>query len=123
MLRGEGEAPALTSAGAVRPTAADADEPGAAGTEDRTAPARAGRGAGDPGVYDRALFEALRGLRRTIAEERGVPPYLVFSDASLREMARLQPRTREAMLAVKGVGEWKCATFGERFLALIREQA
>jgi ATP-dependent DNA helicase RecQ len=121
VLRGEGQAPALTSAGAVRATAADADEPPAAGPV--AAAAAAARPAGDPGVYDRVLFEALRGLRRTIAEERGVPPYLVFSDASLRDMARLQPRTREAMLEVKGVGEWKYATFGERFLALIREQA
>ena len=62
-------------------------------------------------------------LFRSIAEERGVPPYLVFSDASLRDMARLKPRTREAMLEVKGVGEWKSETFGERFLAVIRQQA
>jgi len=120
VLRGEGEAPALSSAGAVRATAADADEPVAAGAEARTAPDRS---AGDPGAYDRVLFEALRGLRRTIAEERGVPPYIVFSDASLRDMARLRPRSREALLEVKGVGEWKCETFGERFLALIRQQA
>jgi ATP-dependent DNA helicase RecQ len=112
LLRGEGQAPALTSAGAVRATAADAGEP---------ALASGGRPAGDPTAYDRVLFEALRGLRRAIAEERGVPPYLVFSDASLRDMARLKPRTREAMLEVKGVGEWKYETFGERFLAVIRE--
>jgi ATP-dependent DNA helicase RecQ len=51
-----------------------------------------------------------------------VPPYVVFSDASLRDMARLKPRTREALLEVKGVGEWKSETFGERFLAVIRQQ-
>jgi ATP-dependent DNA helicase RecQ len=115
VLRGEGSAPALASAGAVRATAADAPvlaEPGAA-----EAPP-----AGEPGAYDRVLFEALRGLRRAIAEERGVPPYLVFSDASLRDMARLKPRTREALLAVKGVGAWKSETFGDRFLTLIRQQ-
>ncbi len=115
VLRGESPAPPLTSAGAVRPTVADA----AAAPDARAA----GSPGGDPGAYDRVLFEALRGLRRTIAEERGVPPYLVFSDASLRDMARRQPRTREALLEVKGVGEWKCATFGERFLTLIRQQA
>jgi ATP-dependent DNA helicase RecQ len=113
VLRSEGTAPALTSAGAVRTTAADvpaqAERAGASPT-------------GEPGVYDRVLFEALRGLRRAIAEERGVPPYLVFSDASLRDMARLKPRTRETLLEVKGVGAWKCETFGERFLALIRQQ-
>jgi ATP-dependent DNA helicase RecQ len=116
VLRGEGAAPALTSAGAVRATAADGlapAEPAAAGA----------RPVGEPGVYDRVLFEALRGLRRTIAEERGVPPYLVFSDASLRDMARLKPRTRETLLEVKGVGAWKCETFGDRFLTLIRQQA
>ena len=114
VLRGEGQAPALTSAGAVRATPADATEP--VGAESTARPA------GDPGAYDRVLFEALRGLRRTIAEERGVPPYLVFSDASLRDMARLRPRTRDTLLEVKGVGEWKCETFGDRFLALIRQQ-
>jgi len=115
VLRGEGQAPTLTSAGAVRATAADAGAPTEAETAD-------GRAVGDPGAYDRVLFEALRGLRRTIAEERGVPPYLVFSDASLRDMARLKPRTRETLLEVKGVGAWKSETFGERFLALIRQQ-
>ena len=114
VLRGEGAAPALTSAGAVRPTAADAGDLAAARPGGRTPL--------EPGAYDRVLFEALRGLRRAIAEERGVPPYLVFSDASLRDMARLKPRTREALLEVKGVGEWKSETFGERFLALIRQQ-
>jgi len=49
-----------------------------------------------------------------------VPPYLIFSDASLRDMARLRPRTPAAFLEVKGVGEWKAAEFGERFLAAIR---
>ena len=118
VLRGEGEAPALTSAGALRATAADAAPASAreAADGDRTQPAA------DAGTYDRVLFEALRALRRTIAEERGVPPYLVFSDASLRDMARLRPRTREALLEVKGVGEWKSETFGERFLAVIRQQ-
>jgi ATP-dependent DNA helicase RecQ len=114
LLRGEGQAPALTSAGAVRATPADAAEP--------VATAGTARPAVDPGAYDRVLFEALRGLRRTIAEERGVPPYLIFSDASLREMARLRPATREQFRDVKGVGDWKLETFGERFLAMIRQQ-
>ena len=112
VLRGEGSAPALSSAGAVRATSADS-RAGADG--DRPAPPVA-----DPTAYDRVLFEALRGLRRRIADERGVPPYLIFSDASLRDMARLRPRTPTAFLEVKGVGEWKAAEFGERFLAAIR---
>jgi len=97
----------------------------AAPASGREAPSSGGlaRAGGDPGAYDRVLFDALRALRRTLAEERGVPPYLVFSDASLRDMARLKPRTREALLEVKGVGEWKSETFGERFLGVIRQHA
>ncbi len=113
LLRGEGTPPALTSATAVRATAADAG-PGATPGASDDAPAPAG--------YDRVLFDRLRALRRALADERGVPPYLIFSDASLRDMARLRPRTRAALLEVKGVGEWKAATFGERFLAVLREE-
>jgi len=75
------------------------------------------------GPADRDLFEALRGVRRALAEERGVPPYVIFSDASLRDMASARPPTPAALLAVKGVGEWKCREFGERFLAAIRAHA
>jgi ATP-dependent DNA helicase RecQ len=112
VLRGEATAPALTSAGAVRATAADSLVAPEADTPTRPA--------GEPGAYDRVLFEALRGLRRTIAEERGVPPYLIFSDASLRDMARLRPTTPERLRDVKGVGDWKLETFGERFLGVLR---
>ena len=112
VLRGEGTAPALATAGALRPTPADAP---ARSDGDRPAPPEEA-----PTAYDRVLFDTLRALRRRIADERGVPPYLIFSDASLREMARLRPRTPTAFLEVKGVGEWKAAEFGERFLAAIR---
>ncbi len=69
---------------------------------------------------DPGLFEVLRTLRREIAQERGVPPYLIFNDATLREMARLRPVTDEALLRVKGVGERKQLDFGPRFLQLLR---
>lgn len=69
---------------------------------------------------DRDLFEALRELRREIAEERGVPPYVVFGDRSLRDMARLLPRTPAEFLAVHGVGEKKLQDLGPRFLAVIQ---
>ncbi len=72
-------------------------------------------------TYDRALFESLRSLRRTLAQERGVPPYLVFSDVTLREMCRLRPTTTTAFLAVKGVGERKAEDFGPPFLGAIRK--
>jgi ATP-dependent DNA helicase RecQ len=84
-------------------------------------PRRGGRGAeaASVGPVDGALFEALRRLRRELADERRVPPYVIFSDATLHELARLRPRSREALLAIKGVGEWKCAQYGDRFLAVI----
>ncbi len=70
---------------------------------------------------DRGLFESLRQLRREIALERGVPAYVVFGDATLRDMARLRPSSEEALLAVRGVGERKLADLGARFLAHIAE--
>jgi ATP-dependent DNA helicase RecQ len=68
---------------------------------------------------DRDLFEDLRELRREIADARGVPAYVVFGDATLRELARHRPRTPEEMLEVHGVGEKKLADHGEAFLARI----
>jgi len=112
VLRGEVAAPALTSAGAVRAPGLDAVEP--------TGRDRAARPTADGAAYDRLLFDDLRALRRRVAEERGVPPYLIFSDASLRDMARLRPTTLDQFGEVKGVGAWKLETFGERFLAVIR---
>ena len=70
---------------------------------------------------DTDLFERLRALRREIAQRESVPPYVVFSDATLREMARLKPRDEEGLLEVKGVGETKLARYGELFLKAIRE--
>ena len=72
-------------------------------------------------VPDAVLFEALRALRRRVAEERGVPPYLIFSDASLRDMARVRPTSLDEFREVKGVGDWKLETFGQRFVAAVRE--
>jgi len=73
--------------------------------------------------YDRDLFAALRALRREIAAERDVPPYVVFSDAVLRAMAREVPRTPAQLRAISGVGEKKLADFGARFLETIAENA
>lgn len=79
-------------------------------------PSRLGRGASDED-----LFETLRALRRAMAEERGIPPYLIFSDATLREMARDRPTTEAAFLQIKGVGLRKLQELGPRFLACLRE--
>jgi ATP-dependent DNA helicase RecQ len=68
---------------------------------------------------DRDLFDHLRTLRRRLASERGVPAYVVFGDASLREMARLRPHSTDALLEVKGVGDRKLAEYGDAFLEAI----
>ena len=72
---------------------------------------------------DRDLFERLRAVRLETARERGVPPYVIFHDATLREMARLRPTSINALLAVKGVGARKADDLGEIFLAAIRGHA
>ncbi|WP_025821022.1 DNA helicase RecQ [Shewanella marina] len=66
--------------------------------------------------YDRQLFAKLKLLRRKIAEEQDVPPYLVFNDATLTEMAAMMPTTHAEMLAVNGIGERKLSRFGDAFL-------
>lgn len=67
------------------------------------------------------LFEKLRAVRTDLAGKRKVPPYVIFSDASLRDMARLKPQTLEEFLEVHGVGEKKCADLGERFTSVIKK--
>jgi ATP-dependent DNA helicase RecQ len=70
---------------------------------------------------DRALFDRLRAVRLETARERAVPPYVIFHDATLREMARLRPDSLQTLRAVKGVGARKADDLGERFLSAIRE--
>ena len=68
---------------------------------------------------DQELFELLRVLRKEIATEQGIPPYMVFSDPSLHQMSSICPRTADTMLTVTGVGEVKLERFGRQFLRLI----
>jgi ATP-dependent DNA helicase RecQ len=72
---------------------------------------------------DRGLFERLRAVRLEIARARGVPPYVIFHDATLRDMARLRPTSVPALLGVKGVGARKADDLGQVFIAAIREHA
>jgi ATP-dependent DNA helicase RecQ len=66
--------------------------------------------------YDEDLFQALRALRKRLADEAGVPPYVVFGDAALAEMAAYRPTDREALLAINGVGKQKLARYGADFI-------
>lgn len=70
---------------------------------------------GDP------LFDALRALRRELAQEAGVPPYVIFHDSVLREMAGVRPASRADLGAIGGVGARKLDAYGDRFLELIRQ--
>jgi ATP-dependent DNA helicase RecQ len=98
--------------------------PAEAPSRARRKPTEAGAVAGgevELSVADAALFERLRALRRDLARERGVPPYLIFNDKTLREMARTRPLDDAALLAVKGVGEAKARDLGQAFLAAIAQ--
>ena len=67
------------------------------------------------------LWEALRDCRRELAEEQGVPPYVIFHDSTLLEMCSVVPRTLDDFSRLSGVGERKLMKYGEAFLAAIRD--
>jgi ATP-dependent DNA helicase RecQ len=69
------------------------------------------------------IFEALRGERTRLARLQGVPPYVVFQDATLRAMAMAKPQSLDAMVDLPGIGQAKLKRYGEAFLAVLIEQA
>ena len=75
---------------------------------------------GTLGAVDRTQDRALARLDRKLADARNVPAFVVFSDATLLEMATYRPQSESAMLAISGVGPKKLAQYGELFLALLR---
>ncbi|KNC10810.1 ATP-dependent DNA helicase RecQ [Pantoea sp. RIT-PI-b] len=83
------------------------------------------RGSSSPkvhsGNYDRQLFAKLRKLRKAIADEENIPPYVVFNDATLIEMAEQMPISASEMLSVNGVGHRKLERFGKPFMVMIKE--
>jgi ATP-dependent DNA helicase RecQ len=85
-------------------------------------PARGGKAAkpAASGDGDGALFQALRALRKRLADEAGMPPYIIFNDASLRDMAQRQPTTLEEFATIAGVGQAKLSRYGNQFVELIR---
>jgi ATP-dependent DNA helicase RecQ len=80
--------------------------------------ARPGAGAAPP-AFDERIFQRLRALRRRLAAERGVPPYLIFGDRTLQELAAAKPTTPEGLLGIRGIGEVKARDLGPVFLAEI----
>ena len=89
--------------------------------EDRLAvkKAAARKPAVDLGEYDAEIFEQLKGLRMEIAQTNNIPPYIVFSDKTLKELSIKLPRSKEEMLEVHGIGEVKFERYGEEFLELL----
>lgn len=73
------------------------------------------------GDHDMEIFEKFKSLRREIAQANNIPPYIVFSDKTLRELTIKLPKTKEDMLMVHGIGEVKYERYGEKFLTLISE--
>ena len=73
--------------------------------------------------HDVGLFDELRALRRQLADEQGVPAFVIFSDATLRGLASAKPTDRQSMLRVSGVGPTKLEKYGEAFLSVVREYA
>ena len=73
------------------------------------------------GPPDEELFEKLRKLRREIADEQGVPPYVVFGDITLRQMAALKPRDPHTLLRISGIGRTKLNRYGDAFLEAITQ--
>ena len=71
--------------------------------------------------YEVEIFDKLRGLRKAIATENKVPPYVVFSDKTLKELSNHMPTNKSGMLAIHGIGEVKFERYGEAFLELIEE--
>jgi len=72
--------------------------------------------------YNVELYDQLRELRKTIASEKGIPPYMVFSDKTLKELSESQPQNKEEMLEVHGIGEIKFERYGEAFLTMLHTQ-
>ncbi|MDH5622817.1 MAG: HRDC domain-containing protein, partial [Gammaproteobacteria bacterium] len=72
-------------------------------------------------VADQSLFDALRDCRKRIATESGVPPYVIFHDATLMQMATEKPASDSALLGIAGVGQTKLQRYGAKFLRVIEQ--
>lgn len=93
------------------------------GAEDAMADAAVERKLAARSPVHGSLFDKLRSLRKEIASAEHVPPFVVFSDATLEDMAVISPKTLEEMSTVRGVGEFKLRKYGTRFLKIFLEEA
>ena len=84
---------------------------------------RRGAASESPNPVDDPLFEALRACRRDLAKEQGVPPYVIFHDSALREMAAARPTTLHALGRISGIGQRKLDAYGHAFLKVLAETA
>lgn len=114
------QTPKLTAKGKRPAGGSRAAAAGSDGGAGRAMAAGAVGGAASSGDGE-ALFQRLRILRKAIADEAGVPPYVVFSDAALRDMAARRPATPDEFLEVSGVGAVKLERYGEAFLTAIHD--
>jgi ATP-dependent DNA helicase RecQ len=89
------------------------------GKAQKRAPIEAGSWEG----VDRGLFDSLRSLRLKIARDRAVPPYVVFHDTTLRELARVKPRSKDQLSHIYGIGARKAEDLGDVILDAIRAHA
>jgi ATP-dependent DNA helicase RecQ len=125
ILRGERGVQIARTAKPLRPKApAPSALVGAAAPASGSAVAGGGAAAtgSAPAVAD-ALFEALRSLRKQLADAQGLPPYVIFHDATLREMVARRPQTLSQFATIRGVGEGKLARYGAQFIAALREES
>ncbi|MDB5100034.1 MAG: recQ [Cyanobacteria bacterium RYN_339] len=84
---------------------------------------RTGGGGVELAGPEEELFQALRAWRRELASERGVPPYVILTDATLVELARERPASHVALMGIKGIGESKARAFGEQLLVLLADHS
>ncbi len=104
----------------VRAAREDLDKPGKTSTHHGHVPALS---RSRPALLDDGLLSALKDLRTKLAQEAGVPAYIIFSNATLSDMAEKMPRTLTEFLEVSGVGEFKAERYGEQFLNAINTYA
>jgi ATP-dependent DNA helicase RecQ len=116
VLRGEREVMVAGGATAAQPSVARASA-GALPPAGATATGGMGAGAAAGDV----VFERLRRLRKQLADAQGLPPYVIFHDATLREMAARRPQTLGQFAGIRGVGEGKLKRYGEQFIAALRD--